>query len=180
MSIFNKLIDFGTGRSYTYEKELKVYNDISQEIEKIFQILSNYMTSEKISNFIFEINDNKFTLNSLENYIIMQRNRLKKSETDIIELTEFLKQLNDYYIFIENEIKDKLLCDKECIDLQECQAKINKLIYNNLICEPLKSYNTHDLNDRQWSQKELNDLKDKIFNQKLVIIEYLSKVNKKR
>ena len=180
MSIFNKIIDFGTGKSYSYEKELKVYNDISQEIEKIFQVLSKYMTSEKINNFVFEINNEPFTLNSLKNYIIMQRNRLRKSELNRNELIELLKELNDYYILIENEIKNNLLLDKECIDLQECQLKINRLIYNNLICEPLKSYNTSNLKNRQWSQKELNDLKDKIFNQKVVIIEYLSKVNKKR
>ena len=177
MTIFNRMSDYSTGNSRVYEKESQIYNEIIQQIEKIFGLLENKIDSDDILDYVFELNGEKFSLKSLKDYIQMKRKIiLRNNDGDIQRL---ISELNNYYEIMKYKIKDKLLQNKEYDDIQECLYKINGLIYSNLIYEPLKKYTSSNIIEKKWTLEELEKLKNDIYNRKVSIQQYLSKLPKR-
>lgn len=172
MKIFKKIADWATNNSATYEKEIDIYSQLLQEIERIDEnldfVLQNWEILEEL-----EI-DSILKKNYRETQILVEYN--KKNVLAKKNALEELRKINEYIEKITYQIKDAILLEKSIEEIQNGITKINVLIFQNPLLKAFQNLDVRNIFEKKWKQVDFEELKRRIAERKSEIIPYMGEI----
>lgn len=172
MKIFKKIADWATNNYASYEKEIDIYSQILQEIERIDQNLDFVLQNWEILDEL-EI-DPILKKNYRDTQILVEYN--KKNAMAKKNALEELRKINEYIKKITYQIKDAILLENSIEEILNGIAKINILIFQNPLLKAFQNLDVRNIFEKKWKQIDFEELKRRIAERKSEIIPYMGEI----